>query len=1325
MKKLTLRLLRGMKGSMGQFWSMVFIIAIGSAMFAGMSAAHEAMTDGVNQYFEAQNLADLWCYFEGVTQDEIDNLFSSSQEVIAAEGRYAYLANLTALGHESELLIRSITGINRSLLTEGAMPEYANEIIVDNQYAAVNNLKLGGALPIETETGSKFLTITGFCRNPEAVVIQKDALSASVNHSAFGIAYGTNETLIDLNRASPLYQELFQELSQTLSAARNELNDADQQITQAWDEYESAKQDVEMELSGAQEKLEDSSQKIHEGSQTLTSQKKQAENQYNELRIKLEDAQRQLEDAKQQSERELEKAKSALDSAKQQIEVNQAEWESQKETATREYEDAKKQIAEAEVQWEDAARKLQETQAELDSAKQELDGEQAELARTEQEGRAQLLEGAEQIEDARNQLLQKQTQAEAELEDAQTQLDSAQNQIQAGESELRLQKSAAALQTADIEAKLREAEKGLEDSEKNLNAEYAQYQAIREMLPPEQQSIQDAAFAGYFENLENEKSRLTAPKNELNEKAKEAEALFAQKENELAQAKVTYAQNARELAAQRAKAAALLVEAQTEIDNQQIEFNAKWVEGEAGLEEAKGLIAEAALEYDKARQEFTQRKEQAEADLKAAREEIDAKRAKLATEWKNGQRQLAEAEAQIAEAKETYERKTREYASQKMDTEKQLADAQAEIDNQRRQLEEQHDQGQSSIASIEAAIGTAQQAYDEGLNEFIDQKENLESQLGKVNNEISSQYHTLTEKKAELEDKEEEVQSNLKTAVTSYQEVLLRTNEPEAVKNLVRQNEKYIAAIERKDHTSYIAVDASLDPIRKLSFILPVIFFLVAAVIAFISISKMVDVQRTQIAVMRAIGVPKWKIQAVFLLYAFAAAFLGSVGFSLFGNIFIPQYLIKAFTITLDMPKIYVPIYPAYMAVILALAFLFTGSAALLAARRTLSENPAQGMRPSAPKVMKATWIERIESFWSRLSAMSKMACRSMLRNKSRILLSSIGIIGSEALLMTGFSLRSGAAAVLDAQVDIANYDVFVTYSEPSSASPLFFPFDAEILEWADVKQATVQVGQGVPIRVQMLESGNRLINFLDKHGNKVPFGKDSCIIPRAIAEEYGLAIGGALTLTVNDAAYTFTITGINEQYLSKRIFLDIEAAENAGIRVDREMAFVKLRNPADIAEVENSGLFSSVVTKQSYVDKAAEVMTVVNAIIALLIVASSILAIAVVYNVSSVNILDRTQEYATVLALGYSVKQVNGMIIAENIFLTAFGASLGMPLGFMLFQYLIRLLSRDDLTLNNRFSVGAAVGSILFSFALAALSNALLRHKIQKIPLTECLKGV
>jgi putative ABC transport system permease protein len=94
---------------------------------------------------------------------------------------------------------------------------------------------------------------------------------------------------------------------------------------------------------------------------------------------------------------------------------------------------------------------------------------------------------------------------------------------------------------------------------------------------------------------------------------------------------------------------------------------------------------------------------------------------------------------------------------------------------------------------------------------------------------------------------------------------------------------------------------------------------------------------------------------------------------------------------------------------------------------------PADLIRPRAPLPGKRVFMERIPFIWKRLSFLTKVTVRNILRYKKRFFMTIIGIAGCTGLLLTGFGIRDSVTGIVDKQFgQIFTYDMVVALSEPN-----------------------------------------------------------------------------------------------------------------------------------------------------------------------------------------------------------------------------------------------------------------------------------------------------
>ena len=126
-----------------------------------------------------------------------------------------------------------------------------------------------------------------------------------------------------------------------------------------------------------------------------------------------------------------------------------------------------------------------------------------------------------------------------------------------------------------------------------------------------------------------------------------------------------------------------------------------------------------------------------------------------------------------------------------------------------------------------------------------------------------------------------------------------------------------------------------------------------------------------------------------------------------------------------------------------------------------------------------------------------------------------------------------------------------------------------------------------------------------------------------------------------------------------------------------------------------------------------------------ILILCAAALAFIVLFNLTNINITERIREIATVKVLGFTLRETAAYVLSENFALSALGALVGLPLGKLLHSFVMTQIKVDLVVFDVRvlpLSYGMAVALTLL---FAALVNAAMLRRINRIPMAESLKTV
>ncbi|WP_225420370.1 FtsX-like permease family protein [Lapidilactobacillus bayanensis] len=211
---------------------------------------------------------------------------------------------------------------------------------------------------------------------------------------------------------------------------------------------------------------------------------------------------------------------------------------------------------------------------------------------------------------------------------------------------------------------------------------------------------------------------------------------------------------------------------------------------------------------------------------------------------------------------------------------------------------------------------------------------------------------------------------------------------------------------ERADLPGFTDYGNLADRIAAIANVFPLIFFLIAVLITFTTITRMVEEEQTQIGTLKALGYTRWEIAQNYVFYALLAAVLGIIIGVIVGTKTLPQIVISMMQTQYSYPPS--PIGYDWPTIIIAigLALFATLGAVVYVLIVQLHEKPAALMQPKAPKAGKRILLERFTTLWQHLSFNQKVSYRNLFRFKSRMWMGILGIAGGTGLILTGFGIR-------------------------------------------------------------------------------------------------------------------------------------------------------------------------------------------------------------------------------------------------------------------------------------------------------------------------------
>jgi len=206
------------------------------------------------------------------------------------------------------------------------------------------------------------------------------------------------------------------------------------------------------------------------------------------------------------------------------------------------------------------------------------------------------------------------------------------------------------------------------------------------------------------------------------------------------------------------------------------------------------------------------------------------------------------------------------------------------------------------------------------------------------------------------------------------------------------------------------------------------------------------------------------------------------------------------------------------------------------------------------------------------------------------------------------------------------------------------------------------------------------------------------------------------------------TVAAVARQYLEQDIYASFDYLGGLGLTIPVQSYLLAVdpgRAAAVAASASQNPAVAQALTKADLAKAWSSEMSLLNSMVWIMIAASAILALTVVYNISVINIVERRRDIATLKVLGYHRREVNRLVFRENLIITAFGAIVGLPVGVGMTWLLIHAVVSTTMTVPLTVRPWSAVYAVALGFGFTIAANQLLRGKIRRIDMVESLKSV
>ena len=561
-------------------------------------------------------------------------------------------------------------------------------------------------------------------------------------------------------------------------------------------------------------------------------------------------------------------------------------------------------------------------------------------------------------------------------------------------------------------------------------------------------------------------------------------------------------------------------------------------------------------------------------------------------------------------------------------------------------------------------------------------------------------------------------------------------SEPDVIARLDALAAPYggLGAIPRSLQTSHWYLDNELVQLQTMGFIVPVVFLGVAAFLLNVVLTRIVAVQREQVAALKALGYGNRELALHYLQWGAAAATLGTA-LGVLGGAWLGSAMTTLYNDFFRFPILEYRLPPSTIATAAAISVIGALGGAMGAVARAVRLPPAEAMRPEPPARYRETLIERVGlKRW--LPHTGRMVLRNVARQPVRTATSIVGIGMAAAMLVVGTFSLDAIDLLIDEQFFVSQrQDATITFVEPASAAAL-----GEIARLRGVLY--VEPVRAVPAR---LRAGHRtrqlaitgvvpdaaLQRVVDVDGGPVRLPPRGLVLSLKLAEILGVQPGDPVTIEVLEGQRPVreaAVTGIVEEYMGTSAYMDIDALRGlmregptlsgAVVRIDAAATtrlYERIKRTPRVA-----GVSLKRAAIESFEKTLGETMYVM---ISINILFASIIAFGVVYNTARISLAERSRELASLRVLGFTRAEISSILLGELGLVTAVAIPVGLVLGYGMAGLLVLAFNTELYRFPLVVSARTFALAGLTVAVASALSGLVVRRALDRLDLIGVLK--
>jgi putative ABC transport system permease protein len=539
----------------------------------------------------------------------------------------------------------------------------------------------------------------------------------------------------------------------------------------------------------------------------------------------------------------------------------------------------------------------------------------------------------------------------------------------------------------------------------------------------------------------------------------------------------------------------------------------------------------------------------------------------------------------------------------------------------------------------------------------------------------------------------------------------------------------------RRDHPSHIRVSDEIRVLTALSIGFPLVFLSVAAFMVNAVLSRLLNLQREQIAILKAFGFANRVIVLHYLKFACAIVVVG-VAFGGLGGALLGHKLVGMYELWFRFPNLRFHldggalVWASLVGVFAAMLGVFN------AVRRAAKLPPAEAMRPEPPASYRPALVERtgIARF---LSHTFRIAVRNIERRPMQALFTIAGLALATGILIVPNTFRDSVKQILGFQWDVLErQDVGVGLVEPGSAkvTHLFEQLPGVV---------SVEPFRATPVRLRFghrsrqlairgMHAGGIQTRMLDKAMRAIPLPANGLVISAKLAEVLGARVGDSLTVETLEGkriVRDVPLVGLAEDLAGVTAYMDRVALnrflEEGDVITGANLTLDNARRAEFLHELKGIPRVSWIAIKESLRENFRKTTGAsINLIQSIYLTFATVVAFGVVYNNARISLAERARELATLRVVGFSQREVGSVLVTELVILALIAMPLGLLLGTGFATGIISMVNTETVRLPLVLTTRNYATATLIVTVASTLSAVVVLRNLKQLNLVSALKA-